>query len=195
MPRSDAASRIKEAAILVIAEDGLSSLSVGSVCARAGVTAASFHQHWPDALSALIDAFDERVRLPSLPDEGRLLDDLVAYAQAYHAQCSDPPFTACMFQLLAAMRLDASLLNRLAPGFLVRRGQTRIMIDRGVARGELPPEVDADAILDGVIGFCLSRIGVGETPSEPEVRDAIGRLIDPSPSAAIGSSKVSARWR
>jgi AcrR family transcriptional regulator len=188
MSRSDVASRIKEAAILVVAEAGLSNLSVSSICTRAGVTEASFHQHWPEALSALIDAFDEHLRLPSLPDSGRLLDDLVAYALAYLARCSDPSFTACMFQLLAAMRLDAGLLRRLAPGFFVRRGQNRVMIDRAVARGELPPDVDGDAILDGVLGFCLSSIGVGRTPSEPELRTAIGRLIDQPQNANIRTS-------
>jgi AcrR family transcriptional regulator len=186
MSRPDVASRIKEAAILVVAEEGLSNLSVSSICARAGVTEASFHQHWPDALSALIDAFDERARLARLPDKGGLSDDLVAYAQAYHAQCSNPPFTACLFQLLAAMGLDAGLLQKLAPGFFVRRGKARVMIDRAVARGELPPDVDGDAILDGVLGFCLSRMGVGETPSEPDVRTAIGRLIDKAQRVNVG---------
>jgi AcrR family transcriptional regulator len=195
MSRSDVASRIKEAAILVVAEEGLSNLSVSAISARAGVTEARFHEHWSDAWSVLIDAFDERVRQPSLPDKGRLLDDLVAYALAYHAQCADPPFTACMFQLLAEMRLDASLLRKLRPGFFVRRGRNRVMIDRAVARGELPPDVDGDAILDGVLAFCVSRIGVGETPPEPDVRTAIGRLIDKARDANIGPRQVSVFWR
>jgi AcrR family transcriptional regulator len=185
MSESDVASRIKEAAILVVAEEGVSSLNVSSVCARAGVTAASFHQHWPDAWAAMLDSLDDRARLPNLPDTGSLLGDLVAYALAYHARCSEPPFTACMFQLLAATKLDVSLQRKFAAGYFLRRARNRVLIERAVARGELSRKADGDAILDRVLRLVLSWIGVGARPPEPEVRTAIGRLIAEAQNANI----------
>ena len=86
---SDAESRIKEAAILVVADEGLSGLSVSAVCVRAGVSEATLHLSWPDAWAVVLDALHERTTLPSLPDQGRLLDDLVAYTQAYRERCCE----------------------------------------------------------------------------------------------------------
>jgi AcrR family transcriptional regulator len=105
---SDVEARIKKAAIVLAAEGGFSALSVGAICAGAGVSEAAFRQHWPDAWAVVLDALDERLRAPTLPDEGSLADDLVAYAKAYHHRCSDPVFTAFLFQLLAATKSDVA---------------------------------------------------------------------------------------
>jgi AcrR family transcriptional regulator len=174
---SDTESRIKDAAILLIAEEGLSGLGVGSICARAGVSRARFHQRWSDAWAAMLDALDERARLPRLPDEGSLLADLVAYALAYQEQCSDPVFAAFMFKLLAAAKADPKVCSKLGPDFMKRRARNRLLIGRAVARGEAPADVDGDAILDGMLNLGFSWLGTGNAPSRKDVERAIAQLI------------------
>jgi hypothetical protein len=51
----------------------------------------------------------------------------------------------------------------------MRRGRNRVLIERAVARGELAPDVDGDAILDEILGLVLAWMGTGGTPSEREV--------------------------
>jgi AcrR family transcriptional regulator len=188
MSRPDVASRIKEAAILVVAEDSLSNLSVRSICARAGVTEASFRKLWPDAWSAMLEALDEHLTLSELPDRGSLPDDLAALALAYHKQLSDPSFTAFMFRLLAAAQLDPSLRSKLGPGYFFRRAQNRVVIERAVAGGELASEADGDAFLDAILRLVFSWLGANRTPSEQEVRTAIGGLMPQAENTDIGSS-------
>jgi AcrR family transcriptional regulator len=175
--QADVEARIKAAAIRVVAEDGLPALSVSSLCARAGVSQASFHERWPDAWAAMLDAFDERARLPELPDKGNLQDDLVAYVLAYYDQCRDPTFAAFMFQLLVATRSDDSVREKLGPGFYQRRARNRALIGRAVARAELPYDVDGNEILDAILGLALSWMGTGKAPSRRETARAVGRLI------------------
>jgi hypothetical protein len=125
----------------------------------------------------VLDAFDERLRLPQLPDEGSLRGDLVAYVVALNDRCSDPSFRAFIFELFAAMKADVSLLKRLGPDFRQRRSRNRGLIERAVARGELPPEVDGDAILDAVLKLRFAWMGRGEAPSLQQIERAIEQVI------------------
>jgi AcrR family transcriptional regulator len=176
-PEFDVESRIKDAAILVVAEEGLSGLSVRAICARAGVSEARFRRCWSDAWAAMLDALDERTTLPRLPDEGSLVGDLGAYALAYYERCSDPVFTAFMFKLLAATKSDPGVRRKFSPDFVKRRARNRVMIERAVARGELAANVDGDAILDAVLGLGLCWLGKGKAPCRREIGCAIARLI------------------
>jgi AcrR family transcriptional regulator len=170
-------ARIREAAIHVAAEQGVSNLDVASICARAGVTEERFHQRWPDVAAVLIDALEERGRLHTLADIGSLHDELVDYVRFLLHLYSDSSFAAFTFYLMAAVRTDASLGEQFGRSSAQRRVRNRIMIERAVARGELPSGVDGDAILDGILGWVLSWGGTGSTPSQEEIEAMVGRLI------------------
>ena len=176
---TSAESRIKRAVIATVAEQGFTGLSVDAICARAGVPPATFDRRWPSAEDALADALDDRARLPRLPNTGSLLGDLTAYARGYFDSCSDPEFAAFMFYLMAQVRQDAGLRRRLTPGFESRRSQNRMLIARGVARGELPPDADADLILDEVLALVLSWMGQGAAPPDWAIGLAIQSVIKP----------------
>ena len=180
-PPADSAieARVKDATIEVVAETGFAGLQVESICARAGVPEAAFYERWPDAWAAMLDALDDRARLATLPDEGSLLDDLTAYARAYLDVCAEPRFVAFMFYLLAETRSDPGLLKKLGPGFVERRARNRALIERAVARGELPAETNGDAILDAVLGQCLAWMGQGDIPPPEDIRRFVAQLIAP----------------
>jgi len=177
----DVEARIKDATIEVVAEEGFAGLKVESICARAGVAEATFYRRWADGWAVMLDALDDRARLPVLPDRGSLLSDLVAYAQAYLDVCSEPKFVAFMFYLLAQTKSDPSLLAKLDPGFVERRTRNRVLIERAVTRGDLPPGVDGDAILDAILSQCIAWMGTGTTPSPEEISGVIEQLIAPGP--------------
>jgi AcrR family transcriptional regulator len=174
---ADVDSRIRDAAIHVTAEEGISNLDVASICARAGVTEERFYQGWSDVAAVLIDALEERGRRLAIADRGSLHDELVAYAQSLLHLYADPSFATFTFYLMAAVRTDASLGERFGRSSAQRRVRNRIMIERAVVRGELPSGADGDAILDGVLGWVLSWAGTGSTPSQQEIEAMVGRLI------------------
>lgn len=175
----EAEARIKQAVIATVAERGFSDLSKEAICARAGVPSATFDRRWSSAEYALLEALDERARLPRLPNTGSVMDDLVAYARAYYDSCSDPEFSAFMFSVMAQMRAEPGLRARLEPGFESRRSTNRSVIARGVERGELPPGTDADLILDEVLALVMSWMGAGSAPPDWAIRLAIEAVIKP----------------
>jgi AcrR family transcriptional regulator len=171
------------AAIQAVAERGFEGLTADSLCSRAGATRSEFDQLWSDPIDAYIDALDERMSLPQLPDTGRLQDDLTAYAATYLDRCSDPAFMASMAYTMGQARSDEQLAAKLQPDYLRRRGVNRGVIDRAVARGELPLDTDPDPILDGVLGLVISWLSVGRKPTPGEIdiaiRDLLAREVAP----------------
>jgi hypothetical protein len=168
---------IKAAAIRTAAEYGFGDLNVRAICNLAGVSEEEFHARWPDAWTALLDAVDERTRLPRLPDTGNLSDDLVIYMFGHLELAGDETFRLLMFRLLAEAKLDVDLHRRFEPGFTDRRARNLILIERAIDRGELPADVDGDELLDAVLGLGLAMLGKGLPPQEPEVRRAVEQVI------------------
>jgi AcrR family transcriptional regulator len=176
-PPGGGVARIMRAAIEVTVEDGLAGLSADSLCRHASVTRAEFDQHWSDPLEALCDALDERLHLPQLPDTGNLQDDLAAYAEAYLRRLSDPAFVSCLVYVMAQSRSDRPLGRRLQPDYIRRRAANRVLIERAVARGELPPGADPDHLLDGVLGLGLGWLSSSSNPTSEEIRSAVQQLL------------------
>jgi hypothetical protein len=176
-PKDSIDACIKSASIRIVAEHGFEALNVHAICDLAGASEEDFHIRWPDAWAALLDAFDEQTRLPMLPDTGNLLDDLVIYVLDHVKLAGDATFRMFMFRLLAEMKVRADLRKRFEPDFVDRRARNLILIDRAIARGELPADVDGDAVLDAVLGLGISLLGNGLPSHELEVRRAVEQVI------------------
>jgi AcrR family transcriptional regulator len=169
--------RIKRLAIATFVDAGLAGLSVDQICTHAEVSRSAFHRRWRDAYDALLEALDDRMRLPALPDTGCVLADLAAYAEAYLDLFRDPVFTAFVFRLMAVARWNPELAQRLQRGFAARRAVNSILIERAVERGELATDCDPDVILNAVLALVLSWAGTGKAPPREEISCAIERLI------------------
>jgi hypothetical protein len=176
-------ARIREAAMRAVVEDGLAGLNVRAICIRARVSEAEFHQRWPDAWAPLLAGLDERTRIHVLPDTGRLVDDLVTYVQDQRRHHDDPTYPALLFYLTGEAKTNAELRARIAPGFGDRRLRNLVLIERAVARGELPADVDGNAILDAMLALGISLMSTRQTPGDEELRVAVEQAL----AAAQGS--------
>jgi len=172
-----AAGRLKYAAIQAVAEHGFSGLTIDGLCERASTTRTEFEQCWSDPGAVLCDALDEMMRLPQLPDLGNLPDDLAAYVQAYLARCSDPAFRACAFYVMANASSAENLGPKLLAGFIRRRAVNRALIERAVARGELPAGTDPDPLLDAVLKLAFTWMSSGSAPPAGKLNVAIRGLL------------------
>jgi AcrR family transcriptional regulator len=170
-------ARLREATILTVAEDGFAGLNVRAICVRASASEAQFRERWPDEWAVLLAAFDERTRLPTLPDTGNLNDDLVAYILGLVQIGGGATFARFMFCLLAELKSNAELRRRVGPDYFDRRARNLTLIERAIARGELPAEVDGNALLDEMLRLIMSWAGASPPPQESEVRRAVQEAI------------------
>jgi AcrR family transcriptional regulator len=175
--RDSCSAQLRQAAIQAVAEQGFAGLTVDGLCARANITPTEFSRNWSDPGEVLRAAIDEQLRPLQEPDLGSLPDDLAAFVGWYLTHCSDPAFLTCIFYVLTHARLDEQLGRKLLADFIDRRADHSILIERAVARGDLPADTDPDPILDEVLRLGLSWMGSDNTPSPEALKDAIQDLL------------------
>lgn len=166
--------KILEAAVEELAQCGYEALSFEAVAARAEVAKTTIYRRWPTK-SDLAAASLERVanEIVDAPDAGSLRADLMALLSAFRA-------FAWSARGQSLMRMMHAHGPNSEVGELARRiredkeKMPRLVIDRAIARGELPPKTDASLVLDPLFGALNHYLGFMNVPVDDE---QLGRLI------------------
>ena len=176
-PRSERAHRaILDAAREMLAEDGFADLALERVAARAGVGKATIYRRWASkealALDLLLQLAAPHAAIDDTGDTRAEL--LVAVTDAIRA-VTDTPFGPVIRALLSQIALNPELGDPFRAGVVQgRRDQVRGVIARGVARGDLRPDVDADLATELLIGPVYFRLMFGGALTQ----DFAERLVD-----------------
>jgi AcrR family transcriptional regulator len=180
-PRSPEADRaILTAAVELLAERGLASMSIEEVAARAGVGKTTIYRRWPSkgllALDAFVASFREQ---QPLPDTGTLRGDLLAALHAWVRAVTQTPMGSMLTGLIAEAQHDTELRGAWRDRVLEPlRSQHRIMLDRASARAEIPADVDQDVVLDLFFGAAEHRLLLGHLPmSDDFIADVVDVIL------------------
>ncbi len=143
--------RVLDAALVELSHSGYADFHVEAVASRAKVNKTTIYRRWPNR-GALVSALVDRMRIPlresPLPDTGQLEDDLI---EAFERR-----FTVGR---TSEGRAWARLLNErhipeveaiIGAAVRERQGEWVTMVTRAIGRGELPPNTDAQLLLDVV---------------------------------------------
>jgi AcrR family transcriptional regulator len=177
-PRSQEADRaILGAALDLLASRGLAAMSIEEVAARAGVGKSTIYRRWPSkgllALDAFVAVFAEE---QPLPDTGTLRGDLIAALTLWVRAVTQTSIGSMLTGLIAEAQHDADLRAAWRERVIEPlRSQHRIMLDRAIARGEIPAAVDQEVVLDLFFGAAQHRLLLGHLPLTDEF---IGEVVD-----------------
>jgi AcrR family transcriptional regulator len=181
-PRSLEADRaILNAAVDLLAERGLAAMSIEEVAARAGVGKATIYRRWSSkgllALDAFVTSFQEK---QPLPDTGTLRGDLIAALTAWVRAVTGTSMGAMLTGLIAEAQHDPSLRAAWRERVLEPlRSQHRIMLDRAIARGEIPATVDQETVLDLFFGAAQHRLLLDHLPlTDDFIREVVDVILD-----------------
>ncbi len=166
-PRSEAADRaILRAATELLAERGLTGMSMEEVAARAGVGKATIYRRWRSRGALALDAFMAGFSAAQpLPDSGTLRGDLLAALRAWVRAVTQTPAGRMLAGLVAAAQEDPDLaMAWRAQVVEPLRAQHRIMLRRAIERGEIPADTDLDVALDLMYGAAYHRLLQGHQP-------------------------------
>jgi AcrR family transcriptional regulator len=181
-PRSQEADRaILTATLDLLGSRGLAAMSIEEVAARAGVGKATIYRRWSSkgllALDAFVTSFQEQ---QPLPDTGTLRGDLIAALTAWVRAVT----LTSMGPMLTGLVAEAQHDEELRAGWRDRvleplRSQHRIMLDRAIARGEIPATVDQEVVLDLFFGAAQHRLLLGHLPlSDDFIREVVDVILD-----------------
>ena len=154
---------------------GYSALSLDAVARKAGVGKAALYRRWRSKadmardLIAQIGAFVP-AGLES-GDRGSLEEDLYATLAAASRMLRDPFVRRIMPDLYAALSREPALAAAMRPGEAMWEKKVKTLIDRAVARGELPADLDRRSAMAFLIGPLYWRLVVlGERCTRRQIR-------------------------
>jgi AcrR family transcriptional regulator len=174
-PRS-ARSRtaVLSAASALMHEVGVRAMTTDEIASRSGTSKATIYKWWPNKYAVAVEAFLSEMSTESAdPDTGSAHEDFrLALRGLIHFYAS--PSGRVFAQLVAEAQFDPEVAVELRDRLVgSRRRMVRAIWDRGVARGELTPDVDPEVAIDLVFGPAMYRLVARHAPLDQNAADQI----------------------
>ncbi|MFD7919854.1 TetR/AcrR family transcriptional regulator [Streptomyces sp. NPDC059740] len=172
---------VLDAVVELVAESGMNALTMDAVAARAGVSKPAMYRRWPTKQELVIAAAESRIGPLTVPDMGDFRAELRAVLTARLEAYRQPG----VGRLLAGV-IGAAAEAGAEPGgyrdYTSRvMGETRHLLERGIARGDVRPDLDvADAATLVAAALVFRMVGEQQMPDESLVEsmvDLIGRAV------------------
>lgn len=167
-------SRILTAASRVYAANGWTGFTFEAVARSAGVGKPALYRRWDSREDLLFAAVDETLPAHDLPDTGSIRGDLIGMANQLldgHVLGVRDVGGRLAFEAIIHPEPIGRIHERLV---LSRRTPSRVMMLRGISRGELRPDTPITTVLDLVAGAMTNHW----RNALPEERDRLVRHRD-----------------
>lgn len=153
-PRSEEAREaILRATLDLLERQGVAGLTIEGIATEAGVAKATIYRWWPSRIAVALEAME---RLPPLevPDLGSFPAEVRALVRSFAELLTTTPLGGVLAQLAVEGPERAPEVQT----YMARRSGGPVeVIRRAIARGELPHDVDPDAIVCVALGPVLAR--------------------------------------
>jgi AcrR family transcriptional regulator len=181
-PREEATEQaITLAARQVLAEKGVSRMSMEHVAARAGVAKSTLYRRWPSKVELAIHAVAVTFDTIDIEDHGSLAEDMRAGIEEASRLLRDPSTGGAYAALLAESARDPDGVGRQVRESLSTRlhALVAISVERAIGRGEIRADmVDVDLLADVVVGSVMHRALATGVPDAAFVDGLIELLAD-----------------
>lgn len=176
-PRSQAADdSIRQAALELLDGGGYRALTIEGVAALAGVGKATVYRRYRskhELLRDLVERFRE-LDLP-IPDSGSVREDLRLIVSNGVQVLTTSVWGRALPALVAEQTADPELMDVARTFWRSRKEAVAVVIDRGIARGELRADLDRDLAFDLVVSPMYFRYLVS---SDDLPEDLSSRIVD-----------------
>lgn len=179
-PRDERADRaILEAALELIAEQGVHAFRTEDVAARAGVGKGAIYRRYrskDELVTAAVAALvSEQI---AIPDTGSTRSDLLALMSEAVELYTSALTARLMPNLVGAMAQRPELAQAVREEFLSgRRKALREVLERGIERGDLRPDLDLELALDVLGGPLFYRLLITGGPIDEHLAESVADLI------------------
>ncbi len=174
-PRSEERrDAVLAAAMELMQEDDLRRASVDRISARSGVSKATIYKWWPNRTAVAIDAFLHQMMTDApVPDTGSAAEDFRLTLRGM-MRFYTSPYGAIYAKLIGESQFDPTERERIRTHQVnIRRAAVTKIWHRGIARGELDPNVDPEVALDLIFGPAVYRMVTGHGGLTEDDADAI----------------------
>ena len=168
---------VLEATIAVLAAGGPSGLSIAEVAKRAGVHETSIYRRWGSRERLALDAMSELSGdLLPVPDTGTLRGDLAAFGQEL-IDYDDSPLGKALIRTMAAHDDDEEAAAARGQFWDSRYAGCKVIVERAVARREVPESVDGRFLLELFFAPIHTRALLTREPISAEFLSRLADLV------------------
>ena len=144
---------------------GYEALRVEDVATSSGVNKTTIYRRWPTKIDLVRNALSHLTQPNEQPDTGSVREDLLEILRALVKRAESPLGRG----LLKMMQNEATHPEVLEVKRQVHADHVRVrgnVVERGIARGELPPDTDVDLIVELVFAPVLRRVVNALAPAD-----------------------------
>jgi AcrR family transcriptional regulator len=169
-----ASSAILEATLGELADVGYAALSLDRVASRAGVHRSTVYRRWADKDELVVEAvLGAAARDVPAPDTGSITGDLRALTHAIVANLASP-ISLALLRTYVSESGRAPGIDEVARAFWDRRfALATALVQRGIDRGELDPQTDAELLIETVVAPLFLRTLVTAKPITTSYADRV----------------------
>jgi AcrR family transcriptional regulator len=180
-PRSSQTEKaiLRAAGEIVLASGGLAELTIEGVAERAGVGKASIYRRWPSKGALAFDAVvDGILATQPTPDTGSLEGDLAHVAVNWVRLANVRRGGRAVAHFIAEVQSDPDLAVAWRERFVnpIREAR-RPIIERAIARGEIPARSDPELIMDVLFGPLYHRYLNGHLTLDESFAIGVARMV------------------
>jgi AcrR family transcriptional regulator len=157
-PRSeDARRRLIDAALEIVATDGVGAVTADAVARRSGVAKTTLYRHFGSTDAMVFAAVADSVTAQPAPDTGTLRGDLETIHRRYLDVASSRQSRE-LFAWMVAKSIESAEHRELFRRVRVQpRGPTTVALQRAIARGEVDADIDVDMAMHVIQGPLISQ--------------------------------------
>jgi AcrR family transcriptional regulator len=169
---------VLSAARELIAEKGVSAMSIDGIAERSGVAKTTIYRHWAGKPQIVLDVIAAIQGPISLPDTGSLQGDLDVVARGLARALSQSEWSSILPSLIEAAERDDDLA-RLHRTYADNRHRVLAQIlERARKRGELRDDLADDDILELIAGpLFYRRLITGEPIPDSRAKDLVRMIV------------------
>lgn len=136
----------------LVAEVGVERTTIDEIASRSGVAKTTIYRHFASKQILVVEAVHACTHIPVVTDTGSLRDDLISCFSGTTKASYDGRLGDMMLSLMDAAQRDPELGRLVRAQSDQRRRLATTVIERAVARGDLPADVDVDLLVTLLAG-------------------------------------------
>lgn len=158
-PRSTEADRtILEATLKLLGKRGYTNMSIDQVASEAGVSRATVYRRYRDKADLVTQAVASRYGSEEVPNTGSAYSDLLELLSQGRTKHEGEAGMSLVGVLLVEGPHDSELLESSRERIILpRRRRYRLVLERGMRRGEVRSQADVEAVIDALSGAYYAR--------------------------------------
>lgn len=158
----------------ILREGGLAAFSIEAVARRAKAGKPTIYRWWPSKAALLLDIYHRQKGETFYADTGDTREDLLQFLETllgFWTRSGGEVFRS----IIAEAQSDPDALEALRDYAVTRCRASGVILERGVARGEIRAELDIPLVMELFSSFCWQRLLTGRLDAS---REQLSHLVD-----------------